>query len=173
MDKVAVEEKNDKIEGRVLFSWEASARPFKKRNREFFTTVAIIVFLICLILIFAGQWFLVAAILSLTFLIYVLSTVSPETVKNEIKESGVKNAGNFYKWDDLSRFWFEDRYGERVLMIETNKGVFSLMALVLVGVDEEKIKKFLKDKIKFRAVVEKNSLDHASEWIGKRITFEK
>lgn len=165
------DDKNE-TEEKVLLSWRAPARAFKKRNKEFFTTIAIIVFLISFICVLIGEWFFVAAILSLTFLVYVLSTVPPEEIENKISNLGVKNKDNFYKWEDLKDFWFEDRYGMRVLMMETKQRPFSLLGMVLKGVDEEKVKEVLKGKIKYRGKMEKNSLDKMSDWLSKKISFE-
>jgi len=161
------------LEEKVLVSWEVAARPFKRKDKSFFTTIAIIVFLISLILIFIGEWFLIAAILSLTFLVYVLSTVEPEKIKNEITNLGVRNGERLYKWKQLKEFWFDDKYGHRVLIMETDIKPFSLLVMLLNGVGEEKVKKILSEKIKYRTVVEKNSLDRASEWLSDKIKLER
>src|SRR5688572_8191789 len=52
----------------IVLEWDAPNRPFKKRNRQYYTTVAIIVFLISLILFFAGQFLPIAVVIAVAFL---------------------------------------------------------------------------------------------------------
>src|SRR3989344_950540 len=67
-------------EVRTLFSWEAPSRPFRKKDRSYYTTLAIIVILLVLILFLAKEFLLIATLLSLAFLAYVLAFVPPHKV---------------------------------------------------------------------------------------------
>ena len=79
---------------KILYSWMAPARPFKRRDKEFWTTIIAIVILVGLILFFVKEWFLIAAIISLTFVYYVLSTVEPEEIEYKISNRGLIYAGD-------------------------------------------------------------------------------
>ncbi len=102
----------------VILEWQAASRPFKKRNRQFFSTVAIITLLISLILFFAGQFLPIAVVISVAFLAYVLSSVPPDNVTNKLTTYGIRHDENLYYWEEMGRFWFDERHGEDVLHIE-------------------------------------------------------
>lgn len=51
----------------LIFEWRSSARPFKKRNKRYYVTIALIVFLISLILFFAGQFLPIAVVVAVAF----------------------------------------------------------------------------------------------------------
>jgi len=91
---------------KILFSWKAPLRPFKRRDREFWTTVIAIIFLVGMILFFVKEWLLIAAMVALAFVYYVLSTVPPEEIEYRITNRGITFADKSYDWDYLWRFGF-------------------------------------------------------------------
>lgn len=156
---------------RVLYAWEAPSRPFKRRDREFWTTVIAIVFLVGLILFFVREWFLIAAIVSLTFVYYVLSTVEPEKVSYKITNRGLVYTGETYPWENLVQFWLGEKYGQRVLNFELRTGLIGRLTLLVGEGDEQKIKEVL---LKYLTEEEPkpNFLDKASDWMQKKIPLE-
>jgi predicted DNA-binding transcriptional regulator len=73
-----------------LYSWTAPSRPFKKRNREFYTTIATLVILLSVILLFAKEFLLIGVILSFGFVSYVLATVPPGKVSHRLTNKGIR-----------------------------------------------------------------------------------
>ncbi|HKY74256.1 MAG TPA: hypothetical protein VJ246_03025, partial [Patescibacteria group bacterium] len=65
------------VKEETLFEWESPERPFKKRDREYYTTIGIIVFLLSIILFFAGQFLPIAVVVAFAFLSYTLASVPP------------------------------------------------------------------------------------------------
>ena len=45
---------------KTMFEWEAPSRPFKKRDRRYFATIATIIFVLAFILLFAGAFLPIA-----------------------------------------------------------------------------------------------------------------
>src|SRR5690349_13799561 len=80
----------DRNEEKLLAEWVATSRPYKKRDREYYTTIGIIVFLLSLILFFAGQFLFIAVLISLAFVSYVLAAIPPENVHNAITTFGIR-----------------------------------------------------------------------------------
>src|SRR3989304_4840218 len=82
---------------RDLVTWTAPSRPFKRRDRQFYTTVFAIAGIISLILFLAEGLMPVILIVALVFLYYVLSTVPPENIEYKITTKGVKALrGSFF-----------------------------------------------------------------------------
>jgi hypothetical protein len=154
----------------VLYSWGAPVRPFKRRNKEFFTTVLTVACLVALILFFIDGFFPVLVIIAIVFLIYVLSTIQPDDVEHQITNRGINFGGTKTYWDDLVRFWFTTRFGSELLVLDS-KRIISRIEMVINPEEKEKIQKILEDYIPFEEAAP-NFLDKAATWLSKRVPLE-
>jgi len=155
----------------VLLSWVSPARLFKRRSREFYTNIGAIVFLIVIILLFAKEFVFIFAILSIVFLVYVLSTIPPEEVQHRITNLGIESAGHFYRWEALHEFWFEEQWGQTMLVLRPYIGARTIM--LLGREDREKVRSLLAKYIPFREQPEKTWVDNAARWLSQKIPLEK
>jgi hypothetical protein len=164
-------EPQKKIQQEVLLAWSSPSRLFKKRDKEYFTNIGAIVFLLIIILVFAREFLLIAAVVSVVFLIYVLSTVPPEDVTHRITNLGIESAGHYYRWEELSEFWFEEQWGQDLLVLRPIPGMH---VIILLGVqDKALVRKLIAQYIPFREKPEKSWVDNASSWLSKKIPLEK
>ncbi len=155
----------------VYVSWVSASRLFKKRDREYFTNIAAIVFLLSVILVFAREFVLIAAVLSVVFLIYVLSTVPPEDVPHRITNLGIESAGQFYRWEQLYEFWYEEQWGQTMLVLRPLVGP---RVIILLGTQKkETVREHIARHIPFREKPEKSWVDHAARWLTEKIPLEK
>lgn len=157
----------------ILLSWKSPSRPFKKREKEFFTTIGAIVFLLAVILVFIKEFLLIGAILALAFVAYVLATVPPEEVEHKITSLGLESAGHFYKWEELLGFWFGEKWGQPVLLVATRLRFPGRLIILTGGQDQEKIKVALSKYLNFRERPEKNWMDDAAKWLAEKVPLEK
>ena len=158
-------------EEKAVFVWQAPARPFKERNREYFTTIGAIVLLLSIILLFAREFLLIAVIIALSFVSYVLASVKPEEVEHQITTRGIRTGGKFFRWDQLGRFWFSSKFGQRILNVETFLG-FPQQLLMLIDGDKEQ---GFVDKLKvylLNETPEEGFLDRASNWLQEKVPLE-
>ena len=102
----------------VLVEWDAPARPFRKRNRQFFSTIIIIAILVSLILFFAGQVLPVAVVISVVFLVYVTAVIPPQIIHYKLTNYGIYVEKEAFSWLGMGRFWFDEKAGQKVLEIE-------------------------------------------------------
>lgn len=158
-------------EQKTLFTWSAPARPFKRKNREYYTTVGAIVILLSIILMFAREFLLIGVVLAMAFVAYVLSTVEPEPTEHEISTRGVRTGGKFFRWSMLGRFWFKEKYGQQMLLIETFLPFPRQLIMLLGDTKQEDMVKLLKRYL-LHETPEKTFLDKASEWMGDKIPLE-
>lgn len=155
----------------VYITWTSPSRLFKRRNKEYFTNIGAIVFLLVVILIFAREFVLVAAVLSIVFLVYVLSTVPPEDVTHRVTNLGIESAGHYYRWEDLAVFWFESQWGQELLILQPMVGPRIIM---LLGAQDKKLIQEVAEKhIPFREQPEKSWVENAASWLSKKIPLEK
>lgn len=170
MDNPAEEQKEEKRE-EVYLEWTSPSRLFKKRDREYFVNIAAIVFLLCVILVFAREFVLIAAVLSIVFLVYVLSTVPPEEVKHRLTNLGIESAGHFYRWEILAEFWFEEQWGQTLLVL---RPFFAPRVIILLGTqDRSHIRELIAKHIPFREQPERSWVDNAARWLTQKIPLEK
>lgn len=158
-------------EAKTLFSWKAPVRPFKKRSREYFTTLAAIVFLIGVILFFLKEWFLIGVVAALMFVTWVLATVPPEEEEHLVTNKGLRVHGRFYPWEWLQQFWFVTKLSERLLMVQTKLVAPRRLMLVLRVVEEEKVKETLTKYLIFDKP-EETWLEKAGQWLQKKVPLE-
>ena|SRR3989304_1451207 len=169
MEEPAEEHKEEKKE--VFLTWVSPSRLFKRRDREYFTNIGAIVFLLVIILIFAREFVLIAAVLSIVFLVYVLSTVPPEEVTHRITNLGIESAGHFYRWETFSEFWFEEQWNQATLIIRPILGPRIIM--LLSGEDKARVRELIAKHVPFREQPEKSWVDNAARWLTEKIPLEK
>jgi len=156
---------------RDLLTWIAPARPFKKRDRQFYTTVFAIAGIVSLVLFLAEGLMPVILIVALVFLYYVLSTVPPENIECKVTTKGVKIAGKLTEWQALTRFCFGERSGSEILVFET----FLIPGRIEIVIDP-KIKDDLKKEISAYVPYEEipaTGLDRVTDWVAQKLPGNK
>jgi hypothetical protein len=150
-----------------LFSWIAPARPFKRRNREFYVTIIAITVIVGLILLLTEGFMPVILLISLIFLFYILNTVEPENIQYKITNKGIKVSDKKTQWELLTNFWFTKRHDNELLVF----GTFNLpgrMELVINGSDKETLKKIISGFIT-EEEIPSSGLDKAANWFAKKL----
>lgn len=158
------------IKEELIVDWVAPSRIFKARQRNTFVTLAAMVFLICLILFFLNQFLLIAVAMALAFLYYVLNTVPPSRVKNQVTTFGVRIEDSLYFWEELGRFWIKQKDGHDLLMFEVGRWPFRL-TLILNEIDPGEMTDFL-SQILVNQEPAPSFFDKAADWIERNIPLE-
>jgi len=162
----------DLNEEKTLFEWEAPARSFQKRNKDFWITAIAILVLFSVVLFFIEEFFLIVALISVLFLYYVLSTVPPQNIKNKITNRYIYFGETKYNWDDLESFYFKKIMSSDMVLIETKLRIPRELPMVINIEDQEKIKKILLKKIPMIEYTP-NFVDKLTKWGGKMFPSEK
>jgi len=172
MEKVPASHHTEKeVEQEVYLTWTSPSRLFKKRDKEYFTNIGAIVFLLAVILIIAKEFVLVAAVFSIVFLVYVLSTVPPEDISHRITNLGIESGEHFYRWDSLKECWYEEKWGQTLIMIQPLMGS---RIIILLGKDMKvEVRELITKHIPFREQPEKSWIENASTWLSEKIPLEK
>ena len=152
---------------RDLVVWSAPARPFKRKDRQFYVTVFSIAALVVLVLFLAEGWMPVILLVSLVFLYYIMNTVEPETVEYKITTRGIYMAKRRTEWNLLFRFWFLKRYDNELLTIET----FTFpgrIEFIIPTERKEEIRKTLSSYL-LEEEVPPSVMDKATDWFAKKL----
>jgi len=150
-----------------LFTWKESSRPYKKRSREYWVTVFSIASLIAFILFLAEGVMPVILIIAVCFLYYVMSTVPPDQIEYKITSKGIKVADKLTPWEQIYRFWFDDRMGSKLLIFGIH--VFpGKMEFVVSESDTEKLRDILQKYLP-EEKPKSTSVDKAVGWVSQRL----
>ncbi len=174
----AAQEKDDDLfpgipkprEKRTIIAWQAPSRPFKKRDKQYYTTVVAIVFLISLILFFAGQFLPIAVVISVGFLAYVLSSVPPHDVKIEITTYGIEIEDLLYYWEEMGRFWLDEKHDQELLTIEVMRFPGRIILMFEEGKKDE-LREILSEVLLEEKPAE-TFYDKAAKWLQDKIPLE-
>ena len=158
--------------GQLLLEWTSPARPFRKRTKEYYTTLGALVFLLVVILFLIQEWMAIGAILAVVFVAYVLSTVPPETIHHRITTFGVENAGRRYSWIELYEFWFEEKDEVAMLTMQTRIPFPPRIHILLGEVKKEEVKAVLERYLPFRPEPVRTFTDRAAGWLSRKIPLE-
>lgn len=157
----------------ILVEWIAPARPFRKRNRQFFSTIIIIAILISLILFFAGQVLPVAVVISIVFLVYVTAVIPPQDVKYKLTNYGIYVEKEAFSWVYMGRFWFDDKLGQRVLEIELGKFPGRLTFVLIEGLTpREKDLENVLSEVLIKEKPELTTYEKIANWFKEKIPLE-
>lgn len=153
-----------------LIQWQAPSRPFKKHNRQFYTTTGMIVLLVGLILFFAGQTLPMAVIIAVVFYIYVQNSIAPGLVVYKLTTYGIRVADDLYYWEELGRFWFTEQYGKPVLRIEVTRFPFRL-AILLRDLNQEDMTAILSE-ILLNEKPPLTTYEKIARWLHEKIPLD-
>ncbi len=125
------------IEEKILLKWISPSRPFKRRSKDFYTTILIIAALMGIIIFFIEGFMPILLLISLVFLFYVMSTIEPENIEYQITNLGIKIGGKKIPWNQMRRFWYTTRFGSDLLVIETLSLPGRIELMVKLDIKEE------------------------------------
>ena len=152
-------------------SWSAPARPFKRKNRQFYVKLYAIAGIIGLVLFLAEGIMPVVLLISLLFLYFVMNTVEPDAIDYRITGKGIYMAKKLNEWQSLTGFWFSIRSETDLLTVET-KTFPGRLEFVIPPEKKEEIKKHL-----LAFLPEEEALvsytDRATKWVGGILSGNK
>jgi hypothetical protein len=164
--------KNKKVVQKIkLFEWESPIRvPFSFEMKNFLTIVAVCLLFI-LFLAILGHYLLMFAIISFLFLVYVSGTTKPVNVKHMITARGVETLDVLYEWYMLDTFFFTEKKGHYLLILETNLRFPSQLFILLEKKEIETVFLLLQDQLLYKDVKKQNSWEKMN--FGEYIPLEK
>jgi len=160
-------------ERKLLLGWSAPSRPFKKRDKDFFTTITVMAILFIVILFFMKDFLVILVVMALVFLVYVLATVPPESVDNSIYTTGLQNGLHSYAWPDLLYYWFEDKWGQKMMIARTRNKLPGAVYMLLNTHSPEEIENLIGTRLVKRDSGENAWLDKAATWLSEKVPLEK
>jgi hypothetical protein len=133
----------------VLYEWTSDQRAFRRlKKRQYLIVLASVVILMVALAILGQYWFM-AALGALMFLLYAVGTVPPAQVTHVITNHGIETNNVKYEWDKLESYWFGKRDDQKYLNVETS---IPFPGRLIMLVDDEqlmKVHEMLKTRLKY------------------------
>jgi len=157
---------------RTLLSWKAPSRPFRSKDKTYYTTIAIIVVLLILIALLIQEFILVGVLLAIAFVAYVLGFVPPDEIEYKVSTQGITIGDHFYFWDWLDSFWFSEKDGAKVLNVLTHLRLPGVLLIVLGETDQEVVKRVVARYLPYHEIAPKTMMDKWATSLQKFFPLE-
>jgi len=166
ISKIEGEEKKKQKSVKTLFRWQSFSRAYTKRGTKWFLYTFLLVATIILILLFVREFFIIAPVLALAFVAYILATVPPDVIGNEITTHGVNTGGHTYIWDELDDFWIVEKGSFTTLYVDTFVQWPRRLIILINKHDQEKVKELLARYIPYRELPKTTWLDSVADLLS-------
>lgn len=155
---------------KILLEWEAYERPQKKWSKEFYSTVVVMAVLASIIFYSIEGFMPVLVIWSLVFMLWAMSRTEPRLEKYAVSSWGLKTQDRIYRFESINQFWFETKWGARLMRINLAQAPWHIVLLI----DPEKEKK-IKELMLQKTIYQEPPItwiDRLVKWMGEKLPLE-
>lgn len=167
---VVNEKDKSELEEKILFEWEAFERPHKVWSKEFFSSVVVIAFLVSVIFYFIEGLMPVFVVWALVFMVWSMSKTEPRKTSNRLSSWGLKAPERTYRYEEMNNFWFETKWGSRLLRINLVSAPWHLVLVVDPGKETE-VKNIMLEHVIYQEPAV-TWMDRAIKWVGQKMPLE-
>lgn len=161
--------KNSRDE-KILLEWTAYERPQKKWSKEFYSSVIVMAFLASIIFYFIEGIMPVLVIWSMVFMLWAMSRSEPRLESYALSSWGLKTIERTYRYENMTAFWFESKWGGRLLRINLAQAPWHIV-IVTDPAKENQIKRTMLDHVIYQEPPV-TFLDRVVKWLGDKVPLE-
>ncbi len=157
----------------TLIEWEAPDRPFKKRSRDFYRRIAIILIFFSVLFLIIKDFWLILFFGIFFFVVYVFTSIPPRKVVHKITTNGVYYASEHnYPWDQLLDFFFVKKDDTDFLVFDTVEKFPGRLYLILSeDVDKKKLQEIVNEYVSIIEEPETTYLDRMTSYLANKFKF--
>lgn len=164
-------QKKKVVQNIKVYEWEAFDRKQVKFNDKGFLIVVVASLLFSLLLAILENYFLMAAIMSMLFLLYVFGTTKPSKVKHKVTARGIDTGGFLYEWFMLDSFFFSKKDDTIFLVLETKLNIPKVLILLVEKEEKDALFVLLQERVLYKDVRKWRWLDKVT--YGEYIPLEE
>lgn len=154
----------------ILLEWTSYERPQKKWSKEFYSSVLVMAFLASVILYFIEGIMPVLVIGAMVFMLWAMSRTEPRLEKYALSTWGLKTKERTYRFENMSQFWLESKWGGRLMRINLIGAPWHLV-IVVNSESEGKLKKLMLQYVAYQEPPITWS-DRLVKWFGDKVPLE-
>lgn len=156
----------------TLLEWSAPGRPFRKKGKEYYTSVLLIGLLIEVILFLFSDYQLMVVVAAVIFLAFTLSSIPPKNFQYKITSEGIQVEDIFYIWGELYDFYFKKMDGEDVLFVRTHAIIPGELHMPLGEHPRDHLIKVLLPYLPYREIVKPTFMEKSADWLTRTFPLE-
>jgi hypothetical protein len=111
-------------------------------------------------------------VVAFAFVSYVFATIPPEETEHKLTNRGIRSADRLYRWGDLRRYWFSEKFGQKMVVVQTIMLFPGQLLLMLGDVNEGKIKKIFNERL-LHEEPEPTFMDKSARWLTEKVPLEQ
>lgn len=157
----------------TILAWHAPGRPFRRKGRQFYLSVLLIVFLIEVILFLFSEYILMVAVAALAFLSVALSSIPPNNFHYRISTEGIKVEDHFYIWAELYDFYFKKIEEKDTLIVTTQVLIPGELKIPLGDMSRDSVRRALLHFLPYREIVRPTFMEKSADWLSRNFPLEK
>ncbi|MBN1617968.1 hypothetical protein JW887_01335 [Candidatus Dojkabacteria bacterium] len=170
-ENVDIKGPNDKepiVQRDVYYTWHAPSRHFKKMDMKRFWLIVAVVLGTFVILAILGQYWLMAAIASVLFLVYAVGTVPPVDIEHRITSLGIESANAEFLWKDMKTYFYSQKDRQLILNVDTNLRFTPRLIMLVDKKQLDETNEILFTKLKYADLSKQNYLSKMidGQWIN-------
>ncbi|NTU74335.1 hypothetical protein HGB07_09455 [Candidatus Roizmanbacteria bacterium] len=154
----------------IQIEWTSYERPQKKWSKEFYSSVIVMAVLGSIILFAIENIMPVLVIWSMVFMLWTMSRTEPRLENYAISSWGLKTKERTYRFEAMNNFWFESKWGGRLMRINLAGAPWHLV-IVINHEDEDKIRKLMLQSVTYQEPTI-TWIDRLVKWLGDKIPLE-
>jgi len=164
-------QKKEVVQNIKLFEWSAPERYQIKLNQKGFLVVIALSLGFIALLAVLGKYFLIAAIISVLFVVYAAATTKPLIVRHKITKRGIDTAGKLYEWYMLESFHITKKEDTYTIIVNTKLNFPRVLIMLAKKKDKDAIFVILQKHLLYEDIKKQNKIDIIS--YGEYIPLEK
>jgi hypothetical protein len=114
----------------------------------------------------------VLLIWAIVFVSYAVNKTPPRQEEHNMTSWGIRTGGRLYGYNEMVCYWFEDKWGARVMNVLLNVGFPRSLALVLNEGVEGKAIAILRKMGIAQQKPEPSFLDKTVKWVGEKVPLD-
>ncbi len=164
-------QKKEVVQNIKLFEWSAPERYQIKLNSKGFLIILALSLAFIALLAVLGKYFLIAAIVSMLFVVYAAATTKPLVVKHKITKRGIDTIGKLYEWYMLESFYITKKEDTYTIIVNTKLNFPKVLIMLAKKKDKDAIFVILQKHLLYQDIRKQNKIDIIS--YGEYIPLEK
>lgn len=154
-----------------LFEWEAPDRYEYSFNDKSFIVIIAISLVLILFLAILHKYFLMGALISFLFFLYVVFSTKPMIIKHKITARGIDFNNKLYEWYLFDNFYFTKRKNQNFLIVNTKLRFPTSLIMLLDEKDRLPLFLLLQEYVLYKDIKKQGRLEKMS--LGEYIPLEK
>lgn len=157
----------------IFYQWTAPSRGQRpvidQRKAKILAIFGVVLGIILLVM---GEWWIVVAVISLVFMLYMLTKLPPEVVTYQLTNFGVKFNDTLYEWQSLIQFFYVYTDGVQSVAIDTKNNFPARIFLTVPDEHKQKVTQVLNDYIIMLNEEPTTVIHKAYDSVVNKIDFE-